>query len=220
MKSDSEISPAALQLRKMWEHKVWDDKPLGPGWNAAFADWIKEFGFSRVADAVQMASAPRFSEDGDRLPPDIRDVPKYAAVERAEDREPGMKACYLVRGRMRLKFYHEEDDNEVLKLLKRAMRAGVSASAMHDGVVQNTTLEDCFASMGIDRTEFRIAMGHPIDLRLKANLVFVRVEDPEWRLWDAYLRKNTGKGAPIVRGGWNFPSRLPPSGSPRKRSKR
>jgi hypothetical protein len=125
--SDSEVSPAAArQLQEMWEFKAVSERPLGPGWTAAFADWVNKFGFGRVADAVQMASAPRFADDGKRLPPDIRDVPKYAAVERADEREPGMKECYFTRGRMRLKYYYEEDDNEVLKLLRRAMRAGVS----------------------------------------------------------------------------------------------
>lgn len=221
MSSNFELAPAALQLREMWENKVWTDSPLGPGWNAAFADWIKKFGFGRVADAIQMATVPRFSEDGERLPPDIRDVARYAAVERAEDREPGTKQCYLVRGRMRLKFYCEEHDNEVLALLKRVMRAGVSASAMHDAVDECDTLEDCFLSLGIERYEFRIAMGHAIvDLPTRRQ-VFVRVEDPEWRLWDAYLRKTTGKGSPINRqGGWYFPSRFPPSDMPPKTMRR
>jgi hypothetical protein len=76
MRSHSEAPSAAHQLRAMWEHKAWANEPLGWGWNDAFAEWIKKFGFGRVADAVQMAAAPRFSEDGERLPPDIRDVPK------------------------------------------------------------------------------------------------------------------------------------------------
>lgn len=169
---------------------------------------------------MQLASAPRFSEDGKRLPPDIRDVPKYAAVERVEDREPGMKTCYLIRGRMRLKFYYEESDNEVLGLLRRAMRAGVSLSAMNDAVDNTTTLEDCFVEMGIDRTEFRIAMGHPIVNLRSTRRFFVREEYPEWRLWDAYLRRWTGKGAPISRQvAGIFPAAfLRPSRRPRRRS--
>jgi hypothetical protein len=221
MSSDFANETAARQLREMWEHKDWTEEPLGPGWNAAFSDWIKKFGFSRVADAVLMASVPRTSEDGERLPRDIRDVPKYAAVERAEDREPGMKQCYLARGHMRHKFYYEEDDNEVLNLLRQAMRAGVTASAMHEAVDENDTLEDCFLAIGIERWEFRVAMGHPIaDLPTKLQ-VFIRVEDPEWRVWDAHLRRTTGKGSPISqRGGWYFPSRLPPSDVPPKKMKR
>ncbi|WP_439370729.1 hypothetical protein [Bradyrhizobium sp. DASA03120] len=208
-------------LREMWENKTWPDEPLGPGWTDAFVDWIGEFGLARVADAVQMACKPRFSEDGERLPPDIGDVPRYAAVERAEDREPGMKACYLVRGRMRLKFYSSEDDDEILKLLKRVMRPGVAEHSMNDAVDETDTLEDCFAAMGVDRAEFRIAMGHPIvDFGLNGK-VFVRTEDPEWRIWDAYLCRTTGKGAPISRrGGWYFPSRLPPADAVPKKAKR
>jgi hypothetical protein len=115
------------------------------------------------------------SEDGERLPPDIQDIPRYAVVKRAEDREPGMKGCYPVRGRMRLKFYCSEGDDEVLKLLRHAMRAGVSESAMHHAVDDNTSLEDCFVAMGVDRTAFRIAMRHPIvDLRPKGQQVFLR----------------------------------------------
>ena len=46
-----------------------------------------------------------------------------------------MRDCYDVRGRMRQKFYCEEDDSEVLSLLKKSdARAGVSASAMHQAV--------------------------------------------------------------------------------------
>ncbi|MEY9590598.1 hypothetical protein ABIA06_002889 [Bradyrhizobium yuanmingense] len=219
MSSDFVGEPAARQLREMWEHKVCGF--LGPGWNEAFADWIRKFGIGRIQDAVLMASVPRFSEDGERLPPDIRDVPRYAAVERADDRDPGMRDCYLVRGRMRLKFYCEEHDSEVLTLLRRALHAGVSASAMHDAVDENYTLEDCFTSIGIDRWEFRIAMGHPIvDLRPK-DQVFIREEEPAWRAWDAHLRKTTGKGSPINKqGGWYFPSRLPPSDVLSKKAKR
>ncbi|WP_441277699.1 hypothetical protein AB7783_11720 [Tardiphaga sp. 172_B4_N1_3] len=222
MHSDLEVSLAAQQLRRMWEHKAWSDQPLSAGWDAAFEDWITKFGYSRVADAVQMAAAPRFSDDGERLSPNIRDIPRFAAVEHEEDREPGMKDCYLVRGRMRQKFYCEEHNYEVLTLLRRAMRAGVPASAMHHAVDENTTLEDCFLSMGIDRTEFRVAMGHPIsDLRLKPSQVFIRIDDPEWHLWDKYLRKTTGKGAPISKdGGWYFPSRIPPTDPLPKKARR
>lgn len=208
------------QLREMWEQKAWSEKPLGPGWNDAFANWIRKYGHSRVADAVQMASRPRFSEDGARLPVDILNVPKFAAVERAEDREPGMKTCHLVRGRMRSKFFCHEDDNEILKLLQRLKRAGVSASTMHEAVDTTETLEDCFAMMGLDRTEFRIAMGHPIDDRLPVKMVFVSTESREWALWDADRRKKTGKGLPNSnRGGWYVPSRLPPTDEPKPTKK-
>jgi hypothetical protein len=217
MSFESEATPGSVrQLREMWENKT--AAALGPAWNAAFADWIKKFGFGRVADAVQVASAAGYPEDGERLPPDIRNVPKYAAVQQADEREPGMRHCYLVRGRMRQKFYCREDDSEVLSLLRRAMRAGVSASAMHQAVDESNTLEDCFVLMGFERFEFRIAMDRPIiDLPPK-HQVFIRMEDPEWPIWDAYWRRTKGIGAPMNKHfGWFFSSRLPPT-DPRSRN--
>ena len=33
----------------------------------------------------------------------------------------------------------------------------------------------------------------------------------EWRAWQRHLQATTGRGSPVdKRGGWNFPSRLPP----------
>jgi hypothetical protein len=218
MDSSQEMqSPAAArQLREIWEYKTSDR--LGPAWDAAFFDWIKRYGFPLVADALQLVAAPRFSEDGQRLPPNVRDVPRYAAVEGAEAAEPGMRDCYLVRGQMRKKFYSSDSDDEVLALLKDAMRAGVNAFEMYRAVDESDTLEDCFAALGIDRMEFRIAMGHPIvDLPVR-HLVFIREDEPEWRLWDSYLRKTTGKGAQMnKRFGWYFPTRVPPVGGAPKR---
>jgi hypothetical protein len=126
---------------------------------AALAEWIEKFSFGLVADSVQRVSVAGYSDEGERLLPNIRDVPKYAAVQQADEREPGMRHCYLVRGRMHLKFFCEEGDSEVLSLLKKVKRAGVSPSAMHDAVDESNTLEDCFVSMGIERFEFRTAMG-------------------------------------------------------------
>jgi hypothetical protein len=59
MASNPEWRAAARQLRDMWEHKAWPDEPLVAGWTNAFSDWIEKFGFGRVSDAVQMASASR-----------------------------------------------------------------------------------------------------------------------------------------------------------------
>jgi hypothetical protein len=222
MSFESEATPGAVrQLCEMWENKTAAKWPLGPRWEAAFAEWITKFGFSLVADAVQRASDAGYSEDGERLPPNIRDVPKYAAVQQADEREPGMLNCYLVRGRMRLKFFCEEHDGEVLSLLRRAMRAGVSASAMRQTVDENNTLEDCFVSMGIDRFEFRTALGHSIvDLPLNGQ-VFIRENDPEWPVWGAFWRKTRGVGLPMNNHfGWFFPSRLPPTEPPSKRPPR
>ena len=217
MSSEAEATPSAVRLlREMWEHKTW--QLLGPGWNAAIAEWIGKFSFGLVADAMQKASAARYTEDEKRITPDIRDVPKFATVQQAEERELGMENCYLVRGRIRKKFFCEDDDSEVLSLLKNAMRAGVSASAMHRAVDENNTLEDCFVSMGMDKFEFRAAMGRPIvDLPLRGQ-VFISERDPEWRLWDAYWSKTKGMSPPMNKNfGWFFPSRLPPADAPLRR---
>lgn len=216
MTYESEATPGALrQLREMWEFKA--NELLGSGWNAAFADWIKKFGLALVTDAVQQASTSRYSEDDKRLPPDIRDVPKYATVAQAEAKEPGMGECYLVRGLMRKKFYCAQNDDDVLELLQRALRAGASPSAMYQAVKENNTLEDCFYSLGIERTEFRIAMGQlVVDLPFRQQ-VFIREEDPEWLIWNEYLRRTTGKGSPMNKNfGWFFPSPLPPTDQPTK----
>jgi hypothetical protein len=218
---NAELASAARQLRDMWEHKVWTEEPLGPGWNTAFADWIQKFGYGRVVDALQMVSMPRFSEDGERLPPDIRDIPKFAAVEQAEEREPGMRECYLVRGRIRKKFYCTEDDDDVLALLRRLLRDGVSPTAMHQAVDEAHTIEECFVSLGLDRVEFRMAMGQAIDDVLPMRLILIREEDPEWQLWDAHWRRTRGTSLPTNKQfGWYVPSRLPPADPPTKKAKR
>jgi hypothetical protein len=210
---------AAQQLREMWEHKV--GERLGPTWDAAFLDWIKKWGYGLVADAVQSVAAPFFSDDGERQPRNVYDVPKYAAVERAEDAEPGMRDCYLVRGKMRKKFFSKDSDDTILELLRRVLRAGISGSEMQRVVDENNTLEDCFADLGVDRTEFRIAMGHPIvDLPVRGR-VFIREDEQEWKLWDSYRRKTTGKGLPMNKHfGWFFPTRVPPADEPPKRRSR
>ena len=41
--------------------------------------------------------------------------------------------------------------------------------------------------------------------------VFIRENTPEWRCWQRHLVATKGKGTPVDnRGGWWFPSRLPP----------
>jgi len=167
-----QLAAAARQLREMWEYKT--RERLGPNWDPAFLNWIKKWGFGLVADAVQTVAVSGYSEDGERQSPNIRDVPRYAAVEQAEAAEPGMRDCYLVRGRMRKKFRSDDSDDDMLGLLRAKMRAGISASEMHGAVDESETLEDCFSAMGVDRTEFRIAMGHPIDDRSLRHRVFVR----------------------------------------------
>lgn len=212
---DFELVAQARTLREMWEQKTGDY--LGPAWDGAFADWLRRWGSGLVADAVQLVVASRYSEDGERFAADVRDVPKYAAVEYAEECKPGIRECYLVRGRMRKKFFCDDQDEAVLNLLRVLMEAGVMPAEMNRAVDECLTLEDAFAMLGVDRVEFRIAMGHPImDVPLR-DRVFIREEEDEWRLWDRYLRETTGKGAPINRNfGWFFPSRLPPIVHPKK----
>jgi hypothetical protein len=215
--SDDEASSGAVrQVREMWENKT--GQRLGPRWNAAFEDWIKKFGFERVVDAVQSASVAKRSDGEERITPDVLNVPAYAAVEQSDDEEPGMRQCYLVRGRMRAKFFYaDNDDGDVLSLLRRALRAGISTSEMHQAVDENNTLEDCFVSLSIDRFEFRIAMGQSIVDAVPVTQVFIREEDPEWPIWNDYWRKTKGVGAPMNKQfGWYFPSRLPPADPPPK----
>jgi hypothetical protein len=41
--------------------------------------------------------------------------------------------------------------------------------------------------------------------------VHIRENTPEWRCWQRYLAATKGKGTPVDnRGGWWFPSKLPP----------
>jgi len=41
--------------------------------------------------------------------------------------------------------------------------------------------------------------------------VFIRENTPEWRCWQRHLVATKGKGTPVDnRGGWWFPSKLPP----------
>jgi hypothetical protein len=90
-------------------------------------------------------------------------------------------------------------------------KKGVPADDMHTAVEENDTLRDCLAAIGIDPKEYG-------DLgRQTCELIFVRGDTPAFKLWDAYSRKQTGRGVPMnSRFGWYFPSELPPSdGSPK-----
>jgi hypothetical protein len=41
--------------------------------------------------------------------------------------------------------------------------------------------------------------------------VYIREGTPEWRAWQRHLVATTGRGTPVNnRGGWYFPSKLPP----------
>jgi hypothetical protein len=40
---------------------------------------------------------------------------------------------------------------------------------------------------------------------------YIREGTAEWRAWQRHLQATTGRGSPVdKRGGWHFPSRLPP----------
>ncbi|MES5481529.1 hypothetical protein QMZ05_02150 [Bradyrhizobium sp. INPA03-11B] len=203
---------AARWLRETWEHKTGERLPQV--WDAAFLDWIQRYTLPLVTDAIQSVGVAGYSDDGERRAPNIRDVPKYAAVEQAEASEPGMRQCYFVRGRMRKKYFCGDNDEVVLELLRRVKRAGVTGFDMDRAVDDCETLEDCFAALGMDRGEFRVAMGHPVVDLPPRERVYIKEDDPEWPLWNAYLRKKTGRGAPMNKHfGWFFPSRLPPTDS-------
>jgi hypothetical protein len=195
-------------LRMMWQRKTGERLPKV--WDAAFQSWIEAYGMSFVEDAIQRVVADTWDPETEtRKTPNIRDVPRYATVYHAEEAEPGMRDCYLVRGRIRRKFY-VSDDVELLGILRDAMRSGMSAAAMHGAVTCNETFEGCCADLGVGCIEFKEIFGGADPLPVP-DKVFIREDEPEWRLWDAYLRRTTGKGAPMNRRfGWLFPSRLPP----------
>lgn len=214
------LAAAARSVREMWQHKTGEYLPST--WDPTIINWVERFGLPLVSDAVQAVADSGFSEDGKRHPAAVLDIPRYATVEQAEAAEPGMKDCYFIRGRMREKFYTKDDEGPIIGFLSEVMRGGMSVSAMHQAVDDNETLEDCFAQLGVDRTVFRVAMGHPIVDRPVRHQVFISEHEPEWRLWDAYLRKTTGRGSPMNKHfGWHFPTRTPPvEQTPRRRSHR
>jgi hypothetical protein len=192
----------ARQLHEMWWHKTgeWLDPEI---WDTVFAGWIKEFGQPVLADAIQQVKERSV---WNRSVPKISDVPFFAKVLQADDREPGIGACYFVRGQMRKKYYRDdEEDEKVLALLAKAMRRGVPADGMYTAVEENDNLRDCLAAIGIDPKEYE-HIG-----RQTSKLIFVRRDTPAFKMWDAHYRKETGRGVPMnSRFGWYFPSEFPP----------
>ena len=185
-----------------------DGERLPKVWDAAFESWIAVYGMAMVEDAIQRVVTDVWNPVTRPADPSIRDVPRYAAVLRSEEAEPGMHDCYMVRGRAKAKYVYI-DGHELLDILRNAMRDGISASTMHDTVTNNETYEGCCADLGIGASEFRRMFGSD---EPPADKVFIREDQPEWRAWDAYLRQTTGRGAPMnQRFGWFFPSRLPPA---------
>jgi hypothetical protein len=199
----------ARQLHEMWSHKTgeWLDPEI---WIPVFAGWIKEYGQPVLADAIQQVKERSVWK---RSAPKISDVPKFAKVLQADEREPGMGACYFVRGEMRKKYYgDDEEDAKLLVLLAKAMRRGVSADEMYTAVEENNNLRNCLAAIGSDPKEYE-------DLgRQPSKLIFVRGDTPAFKMWDAHYRKETGRGVPLnSRFGWYFPSEFPPTQGSLKR---
>ena len=98
------------------------------------------------------------------------------------------------------------------------MRRGMSAATMHAAVTRNETFEGCCGDLGVGAVEFRHIFGG--ELLPVEEKVFIRENEPEWRLWDAYLRRTTGKGPPMnQRFGWFFPSKVPPPDEPARRKR-
>ena len=196
------LGAIARQLHEMWWHKTgqWLEPEV---WDPIIENWVKQFRQPVLADAIQRVVATAVLK---RSVPDVENVPKFAKVLQADDKEPGMGDCYLVRGKIRLKYRMvEEEDPKLLEVLANAMRRGVTAAAMYEAVAQQNTLRDCLFAMGIDPNEYQ-------DLgKQKDGLIFLDGNSLEFLLWDAYTRKMTGRGVPLNSlGGWYFPTKLPP----------
>jgi hypothetical protein len=55
------------------------------------------------------------------------------------------------------------------------------------------------------------SMGAPAAAPARSTRIFIREGTAEWRAWQGHLLATTGRGSPVdKRGGWHFPSRLPP----------
>jgi hypothetical protein len=200
----------ARQLHDMWWHKTgeWLDPEV---WDPIMAGWVKEFRQPILVDAVQLVVAAAVRKGAVAK---IDDLPRFAKVLHEDDIEPGRGQCYLVRGRMRSKYrLVEEDDPLLLQVLIRAMRKGVTIDAMYEAIAEQSTLRDCLYYLGIDPNEYQ-------DLgKQKSELIFLDGDSAEFALWDAYSRRTTGRGIPLnSRGGWYFPTRLPPPLEVKKKS--
>ena len=52
----------------------------------------------------------------------------------------------------------------------------------------------------------------PTPSRKPAPMIWIALDSPEWRAWDAFYKQTKGKTPPLDRrGGWRFPSRIPPA---------
>jgi hypothetical protein len=145
------------RVREIWEGKT--GEWLSKKWDAAIAKWITEFEFSLVIDAISavVGYAHRFDATlppSKRPVPSILDVPKFAFVLRADEKEPGMLDCYLLRGRIMTKFLYV-DPNDMITILAAAMRGGMSIGAMRRAVDNNETLEGLCTALGVENFEYQ-----------------------------------------------------------------
>jgi hypothetical protein len=87
----------ARQFREMWWYKTgeWLDPEI---WDPVLVDWIKEFGQPVLVDAILQVKERSVLKNS---VPNTNDVPRFAKVLQADDREPGMGDCYLMRGQVR-----------------------------------------------------------------------------------------------------------------------
>jgi hypothetical protein len=199
------------RVREIWEGKT--GEWLSKKWDAAIAKWITEFEFSLVIDAISavVGYAHRFDATlppSKRPVPSILDVPKFAFVLRADEKEPGMLDCYLLRGRIMTKFLYV-DPNDMITILAAAMRGGMSIGAMRRAVDNNETLEGLCTALGVENFEYQEMFCGPPTIEQKN--VFIREDQPEWRAWQSYLLNTTGTGSPMNKQfGWRFPTQWPP----------
>jgi hypothetical protein len=193
-RQDGQFAGRVRQLCEMWWQKTNED--LDPAiWDRVLIGWIKQFNQAQLADAIQRVVAKAIWNKGS---PNILDVPYFAKVLQADDREPGMGNCYFVRGAMRKKYYRDDEgDKKLLALLAEAMRRGVSADEMYTAVEENDNLRDCLGALGIDPKDYE-GLG-----RQSSKLIFVRGDTPAFKMWDDQYRKETGRGVPLnSRFGW------------------
>ena len=200
------------RVREMWEHKT--GQWLSKKWDAAIAKWITEFEFSlvtrRYLGCCGLCASLRCDSalPSKRPVPSILDVPKFAFVLRADEKEPGMLDCYLLRGRIIAKFLYV-DPNEMITILAAAMRDGMSIGAMSRAVDDNETLEGLCIALGVENFEYQEMFCGPPTIEQKN--VFIREDQPEWRAWQSYLLNTTGTGSPMNKQfGWRFPTQWPP----------
>ena len=140
----------ASLLWEMWWYKTGEE--LDPEMDRVLIGWIKQYGQPILVDAILQVVAASVRKHS---VPDIEDVPRYAKVVQADDREPGMGDCYLARGQMRIKYrLVEEEDSKLLQLLADAMRKGVPTDEFFEAIEENETLRDCLAALGIDPKEY------------------------------------------------------------------